>query len=125
MADLLKTGAAWLAGKLKSHASQDVIYRRGDLECTLAATLGSMLLRTSDGRGNSKTVKTDRDFIFTAADLVGIDLPPQRGDLIDLPVGDVTERYELLPYGHEEPVFQWADPDETMVRCHGKYRGTV
>ena len=39
MADLLADGAAWLAGQLKSHASQAVTYERGVDTVAVQATM--------------------------------------------------------------------------------------
>lgn len=125
MSQMTAAGAAWLAGTLKSSASLTGTYSRGALSVPLQMTLGGSLLATQDGLGNTKVERTDRDFLFTAQDLVagGISLPPQLGDRITVTPGETTEVYELLPYGRNEPLYRYEDPFETIVRVHGKYRG--
>ncbi len=121
MADLLRTGTAWLAGKLKAVASQAVSYRRGSASVSLHATVGSSLLKVTDTFGNVQVVRTERDYLFTAADLVlsGIRTTPQRGDVIDDATSGVTAHYEILaPDG--EPPWRYSDPAETMIRVHTK-----
>lgn len=117
MADLLQTGAAWLAGKLSASAGQEVSYRRASASVTVNATLGSTLLQLGDDQGGVRMERTDRDFIITAADLVlsGAATLPEKGDTI-LHDG---RTYEVLAPG-DEPVWRWSDPHRTLLRIHTK-----
>lgn len=125
--DLRELGAVWLAGQLKASSSVTVQYNRGTLSVPWQATLGESLLQTSDGQGNARTERTDRDFVGTAQDLVnqGIAMPPATGDTIDVAFGSSTCRYALLPYNRTTPPYRYEDPFQIMLRVHGKYQGTV
>lgn len=116
---------AWLAGQKKTWDSVPATYSRGSVSGTIQVTLGSVVLKTQDGRGNVKVERTDRDAVFTAADLtaIGISLPPQREDMLTLTVGTMAEKFIVLPYGPAEPMWRWVDAHETMVRLHLKYQG--
>jgi len=129
MSNILATGMTWLSDQLAENVSDTVTYRRAAQHCSISATPGSSLLRVSDSAGAVRTLRTDKDFIFDAATLKldGTNVTePQRGDLIDVTGADsVTRRYEALPYGTNEPVFRYSDPERTIVRVHTKSKGIV
>ncbi|MCL6507837.1 MAG: hypothetical protein K6T59_12500 [Bryobacteraceae bacterium] len=83
MPDLLQTGSDWLADQLKTHASRQVVYRRGAQQVAVQATVGRTLLKLDDGFGGVRMEWTDRDFLIHAADLVlgGTATLPERGGL--------------------------------------------
>ncbi len=126
MSDMLQDASDWLADQLATYAAQQVTYTRGARSITLAATLGESKLRTTDRGGNVKVERTDRDFIITAADLDFGAGPcdPEAGDTITLTQAGKTKRYEVLPYGKDEPVFR-PEPGGAGIRIHAKYRGTL
>lgn len=116
----------WLAGQLKDNVAASVTYIRGAYSVTLSATLGSQLLRLTDAGGNTKIERTDRDIVFSAADLIlnGSATTPQRGDKFRVTFGSTTTEYAVMaPDG--EPPWRYADSHQTMIRAHGKYYGTV
>jgi len=84
MGDMLSEGLAWLAEKLKVHASRPIVYRRGADEMTLQAVIGRTLLKLDDGYGGVRMEWTDRDFLIAAEDLIlgGQRFLPERGDRI-------------------------------------------
>lgn len=102
MSDLLQTGAAWLQGQLKEHASRTVTYRRGGQSVTLAATLGQSVLKLTDGVA-AWVERTERDYLIAVADLVlgGTAVKPARGDRIE----DSTDGriYEVMSPKGEAP----------------------
>lgn len=114
MADLMQVGQQWLADKLIATASRSVTYRRGAALVTLNATIGTSILKVSDGLGGISIERTDRDYLLKAVDL-GALAPPCAGDRID----DDSEQYEVLaPKG--EPVYRQSDPFSIMLRVHCK-----
>lgn len=125
MADLLRDGMSWLADGLHDQAAQTVTYRRGADTASPKATFGSQLLRTTDGRGNTKIERTERDFIIRAADLVlgGAVTTPRRGDWIDVTFGDVVERFEVMSPTKGEAPWRYSDPYQQMLRVHTKFVG--
>jgi hypothetical protein len=125
MPDLLQTGSDWLADKLKTHASRQVVYRRGALEVAVAATVGRTLLKLDDGYGGVRMEWTDRDFLIHAADLVlgGSPTLPERGDLIRETQGTKTFIYEVMAPG-KEPPWRWSDVYRKLLRIHTKQVGT-
>lgn len=125
MADLLKTGAEWLAGQLKAHAGHAIEYRRGGSSVALTAIHGRTLLKLSDDYGGVKMEHTDRDYLIASADLVlsGNPVLPQKGDVIAEEEDGTTYVYEVLaPPG--EPPWRWSGADRVLMRVHVKLVGT-
>lgn len=122
MADFLGDGMAWLNGQLKEQCSVTVTYRRGDQAVELQATRGQSMLRVSDGRGASKIERTDRDFMFDAADLVldGEQVEPADGDTVDLG----NDRFELMA-ANGEPSWRYSNSSKSRIRVRTKYQGAV
>lgn len=121
MADILRTGLAWLSGQLKSHAGQTVTYIRAYDEVELTATLGSKPMRLADEFG-ARLDWTGQDFLIAADDLIldGDPQYPARGDLIVHVVDDTQRTYEVLSPGGTEPPWRWSDPHHTTYRVHTK-----
>ena len=125
MSDLLKTGATWLQQQLEEHASREVTYRRGAASVVVNATVGSSLLKVASGQyGEVQMVRTDRDYLIAAEDLVlsGGVVEPADGDQIH----DATDgrKYEVLaPRG--EPSWRYSDNRRTMLRIHTKDVGAL
>jgi hypothetical protein len=124
MPDLLQTGSEWLADQLKTHASRQVVYRRGALQVAVQATVGRTLLKLDDGYGGVRMEWTDRDFLVQAADLVLGSTPtlPERGDLIRETQGAKTFVYEVMAPG-KEPPWRWSDVFRKVLRIHTKQVG--
>ncbi len=125
MPDLLQTGSDWLADRLKTHASRQVVYRRGAQQVTVQATMGRTLLKLDDGYGGVRMEWTDPDFLIHAADLVlgGSITLPKRGDQIRETVGTQTFVYEVMAPGKEPPC-RFSDPYRKVLRIHTKQVGT-
>ncbi len=124
MPDLLETGSAWLADQLKTHASRQVVYRRGAQQVTVQATVGRTLLKLDDGYGGVRMEWTDRDFLIHAADLVlgGSPTLPERGDQIRETQGAKTFIYEVMAPG-KEPPWRWSDVFRKLLRIHTRQVG--
>ena len=125
MADVIATGAAWLAGQLQSHAGQTVTYSRSGDSVEITATIGNTDFQTTDADGFFSQVQS-RDFIFPAADLVlnAETVLPERGDTITVVVGDKTYTYAVLPFGEDGELYKFSDPHRTILRVHTKKRNT-
>lgn len=121
MADLLRTGSAWLAAKLKQHAGESVTYRRGGQSVAVTATVGPQPLRVSDEYGAPRVEWANEDFLIDAADLVlgGAAAEPAHGDLIERTEGGVTFTYEVTP-PPGEAAWRWADAYRVKYRIHAK-----
>jgi hypothetical protein len=121
MGDMLSEGLAWLAEKLKVHASRPIVYRRGTDEVTLQAVIGRTLLKLDDGYGGVRMEWTDRDFLIAAEDLIlgGQRVLPERGDRILETHDGKTLVFEVLAPGNE-PEWRWSDPYRTLLRIHTK-----
>lgn len=126
MADLIKSGAAWLAGKLQSHAGQAVTYSRSGASVEVTATVGNTEFETTDAEGFF-TRSQSRDFIIEAADLIlsGSTVLPERGDVITEVVDGTTHTYEVLPFGADGETFRFSDPHRTILRVHTKHKSTA
>ncbi len=125
MGDVIQQGMAWLAEKLKAHASRPVVYRRGTDEVVVQAIIGRTLLKLDDGYGGVRMEWTDRDFLIVAEDLIlgGQRTLPERGDQIWETLEDGTTLiYEVLAPG-SEPEWRWSDPHRKLLRIHTKQIG--
>ena len=123
MANMLASGMATLGEKMKIFASVTVTYWRGPLSCQLQATIGRMLLKTTDRLGETKTELTDRDFTFKAADLIidSMQTEPMDGDMIEVEFPEATRQFTVMPFGNE-PSWRYADEQgETTIRVHTKH----
>jgi hypothetical protein len=120
MADLLQTGAAWLAGQLKAHASQAVTYRRGGFDVSLQATLGRTAFQQTDEHGQITTFHS-HDFLVSAADLVIYSKQslPEPGDQVLQTVGSEVLTFEVLPMPDGEH-YRFCDPFRQQLRIHTK-----
>lgn len=121
MSDRLERGMSRMAERIKAKAPRSVIYTRGSDSVTLAVKTGSTLLRLTDEYGAVTVQRTDRDFLFTAADLIlgGELTTPERGDVITEDDGIKVYTFKLLPYANE-PCWRWADDYRIMIRVHVK-----
>jgi hypothetical protein len=116
MADLIRTGAAWLTDQLKAAAGTTVSYVRGANTATLTATVGRSMF---ESQGQSGVIEQweARDFIIKTDELPYGE--PQRGDKIYEQFGTVSNIYEVAtPRG--VPLWHYADPFQTSVRVHTK-----
>jgi hypothetical protein len=113
-------GMAWLTQKQQDFDSVDVVYVRGIERVPMRATLGTKLLKISDGAGGWRMQWVDMDFLIPVASLVlsGRETEPAKGDVIELPRGDETLYFEVLPLPGEPG---WRDdPHGTAWRIHTK-----
>ena len=126
MSDRVRTAMQRLSTRLVEEASTAVTYRRGSSSLSnLAATMGTQVLRVLDSNGNTRTVRTERDFTFEAADLIldGRTTTPEDGDLIDVDLGgSETERYEVMPVGTDAS-WRYSDSHNIRIRVHTKRIG--
>lgn len=98
MSDLLADGIDWHREQLEAHASQTVVYRRGEFQSSVPVTFGS---RNSAAEFSANTIRVEmqqRDFIIPVDELVidGTAVTPCAGDEIDVTDGDDTLTYRVL-----------------------------
>lgn len=120
MADMIGSGAAWLAGQLQASASVEITYTRGGTSLMVDATPG--VTDWTSMIDNSITASwTSRDYILPLSDLDTLSPSlPARGDTI-VEVGDdaVTRTYEVLaPQGQQ--CFRLMGSTRNLVRIHTK-----
>lgn len=118
MADLLDTGAIFLARMQGLHASRDVTYARGADSVTVAATKGQSRFEVTDDTGTSTLLS--EDFIIAPALLVldGTTVLPEPGDRIT--DGGVVYEVMAIP---GEPHWRYTDQYRHQVRIHTKIVG--
>lgn len=118
MPDLQQIGQTWLANQLAAYVSRLVQYQRGSAVAVLPATVGQFTFRLVDDFGGVFIQRSDRDFIFRAADLIldGTPITPERGDRIRETVGNEVVIYEVRAPGGED-VYRY-NPHRTTVRVH-------
>lgn len=115
MANLLKQGIDFLADKLKAHASETVVYKRGADSISICASFGKTDYQIEDESG-LKIGGAVIDFLFAAEDLVikGSQTTPQAGDQIQ--TDSAVYEAMFLPDGY----WRYSDPYRTMIRLHAK-----
>jgi hypothetical protein len=121
MANLLKTGAQWLADRRRESASVPVTIRRGGQVTTdVPVQIGRSQDLRDDGQGVVVNEET-RDFKIAAADykINGVVVTPAEGDVITDVSSGVSVQYTVLPTVGEEAV-RWADPFGVSWRIHTK-----
>jgi len=125
MADLLKTGSAWLEAQRHEHMSSTVTYRRGGDSVELSATVGRTRYESADDHG--LIVKSEaRDYLLRASDLIlgGSTTTPERGDRIEETIGASVYSYEPFPLGGE-PLWRYSDPLNETIRIHTRHVSTA
>jgi hypothetical protein len=123
MADLLKTGLAWLSARLDEHASEPITYARAPYSVDLVATLGGdQVLRVDAGNGQTRIVRSQLDFGITASTLIlhGERTLPERGDRITVTLDGITDVYEVMPAAPGEDCYR-IDPFKQRLRVHAKW----
>ena len=122
--NMMRDGLAWFTDQIATHASETIIYARGPNSVEASASLGTKLLKISDGEGGIRLERTDLDVIIPAADLFALPLwdEPRRGDLVYVTTPNDVQAFEVLPYGGEESCWHWTDPiGQTQYRIHTKH----
>ncbi len=130
MADMLKTGAQFLADSQKTYASRSVTYTQGAHSITVDATVGRTTFKFSDEQANLRIVFGDRDYLIPAAQLVvnGVQIEPARGDTItdtNDPTGTTTWLVAPPTGASKEPAWRWGDAHKIRLRIHCKQTSTV
>lgn len=115
MANLLKRGIEFLADKLKAHASEEVVYKRGLDTVNIQATFGKTDYQIEDDSG-FKIGGEITDFLFAASDLIidGTLTVPKAGDQIQTD----SALYETQFIG--DGCWRYSDPYRKMIRLHTK-----
>jgi hypothetical protein len=115
MANLLKQGIDFLAEKLKAHASETVIYKRGADSINICASFGKTDYKVEDESGFQIGGQVT-DFLFTASDLIidGLLTLPKAGDQIQTD----SALYEAQFIG--DGCWRYRDPYHKIIRFHTK-----
>ncbi len=124
MADRMQAGQAWLAAQLNKHATQCVVYRRGELETELQATIGKSTYQQDDGAG-AVTRAQVRDYLIDTGLLVlgGVATLPKAGDKIIETEDQKQFTYEVMSLGSDTP-WRYSDPFRLKLRIHTKLINT-
>ena len=116
-ADLLASGATWLRGVFRKHASQLVTYHRGTAAVQLRATVGAT---TIEDMTSDVTVTTRvRDWIINDRnDLIigGVPVEPAEGDTIRWLRNQTLYTFEVMPVGNN--AWELADAYGNGYRVH-------
>jgi len=115
MADILRTGAAWLAGQLKKSAGTLCAYKRGNYTTTITATIGRSMIEAQGANGVIESWES-RDYLLPFSDLPYGE--PKRGDLIVEEFSGVSTFYEVTaPRG---ATVYTSDAFQSVIRIHTK-----
>ncbi|MGI4815801.1 MAG: hypothetical protein ACRYGG_21035 [Janthinobacterium lividum] len=121
IASIVASASRVIAGAL----GVEVTYRRGpSLWVKLTAVpAASAFATTTDGQvtGDYRT----RDFLIDKCDLTlsGTAVEPQRGDTIDMTVGNRTHTYAVSSPPHADQVWRFSDLSDRTVRVHTVLQG--
>jgi len=116
MADLLRSGAAWLAGQLAASAGTVCAYKRGNNSSQFTAAIGRSMFESANSSGVIESWES-RDYIVAVSALPYGE--PQRGDVIVESLDGVSTFYEVAtPRG--VPLFHYGDAFRVTVRIHTK-----
>lgn len=125
MADLLESGARFIANTMNVQFARDVTYVRGQDSTVLKATPSRSTFEVESEAGIMRVVT--RDWIVRVCDLVlmsGRTLP-ERGDrIIETGRDGVPVEYEVTNVG-SEPQWRQCDPYGFSIRVHTKQLGEV
>lgn len=116
MADLLRSGAAWLANQLQKSAGTLCAYKRGNNVAQLTASISRS---TFESQGSNGVIEAweSRDYLVKTDELPYGE--PRRGDIIVEELDGVATLYEVTaPRG--VPIFHYADAFQTVLRIHTK-----
>lgn len=125
MADLLESGAQFIAKTMNVQFSRTVTYVRGQDSAELKATPSRSTFEVDSGTGIVRVVT--RDYIVKVADLVHTSgrFLPQRGDrIIEMGADGAPVEYEVTNVG-SEPEWRQCDPYGLAIRVHTKQVGEV
>lgn len=114
MADMLASGAAWLADRLAAAAGTNCAYKRGQNTAQITATIGRSMFEAQNQSGVVESWES-RDYILRTSELPYGE--PVRGDIIVEDVDGVATFYQVSsPRG--VPVFHHGDAFMKTVRIH-------
>ena len=114
VADMLASGAEWLAGQLHASASTAVVFVRGNTAVEANATIGSSAFEAAGQNGVVERWES-RDFIVRAADLPFGEM--QRGDKVVETINGIATTYDVTsPRG--VPLWHYGDAFRQTVRIH-------
>ncbi|HBG28591.1 MAG: hypothetical protein A2Y10_08590 [Planctomycetes bacterium GWF2_41_51] len=115
MSNILKNGIQFLADKLKSHASETVIYKRGADTINICASFGKTNYQIENESGFQIGGEIT-DFLFSAADLIidGLVTVPKAGDRIEVD-GKVYEALFI-----NDGCWRYSGPFGKIIRFHTK-----
>ena len=114
MADMLRTGAAWLTDRLRESAAVACTYVRGNTSTQITACIGRSMFEAATQSGVVEQWES-RDYIVKVGTLPYDE--PERGDRIVETYGGVSTSYDVSsPRG--VPLWHYADAFRTSVKIH-------
>jgi len=114
VADMLRTGAAWLTDQLRESAAVPCTYVRGNTSTQITACIGRSMFEAATQSGVVEQWES-RDYIVKVGTLPYSE--PERGDKIVETYGDVSTTYSVSsPRG--VPLWHYADAFRTSVKIH-------
>lgn len=120
LSNRLSIGVARLGDRMRSHASENVVYMRGAVQVSVPAVLGETRFEEVDDNGVVIRTRV-QDFLIAADDLSisGSKTIPADGDTIVHVVGGVSYSYRVAAFGGEPP-WRWSDEFKARFRIHTK-----
>lgn len=117
MKNLLRTGTAWLEAQRVEYCAEGAVYRRGDVEATVRATVARKIYETADDEGVLVLAEAT-DFLVPTGDLLlgGEAATPAPGDRI---VWD-GRTFAVAAPGPGMSPYEPADPYGRSWRIHTK-----
>ena len=116
MSNVLHHGIAWFNAQREMFCSEAIIYRRGDVEHDVNATLGKTVFRIENEYGQIVRYQS-RDFMIAKSELP---IEPDSGDQIV----HNNSLFEVMAPA-SEPCWRYSDIQKTTYRIHTKNIGTI
>lgn len=132
MAGMLERASQWLSEKIATSASNEIVYKRGLISVTLAASRQKTTHETFDLSGMIVQVES-HDFVVQAVSLAdgGTKLTPQPQDVIEVTDAEasVMHTFEVQalsqPRGAREQAYKSCDPWGHQIRIYTKFKGSA
>ncbi len=119
MADLFDSGLAWLAQKMRAHASAALTYQRGESTVSISGTWARIDRAVADALGLDLRVNNEMRDLIVSADQLSEMGDPQVHDRVIEVSGGTTRTYEVLPIDGTQH-WSWLGNRERAYRIHVK-----
>jgi len=117
MANMLKDAMDWMREEQVTHASETVVYRRGEATTSIRVSIGNSDKLVDQSEGLIITY-SDRDYIIKKSELPYAE--PELGDRVIQTIDGVEYQFEIIQPNNNDNAWRWSDHFQTAYRIHTK-----